>query len=74
MDKQGINPNDQEHIDLFLENPDNRELYNLAQFTQEEEHFETHGVMQLDEFKEEKIAHVVCLFSHGNHDVLKSSY
>lgn len=53
MDKQGINPNDQEHIDLFLENPDNRELYNLAMFTKEEESFEINGLMQLDEFNEE---------------------
>lgn len=27
MDKQGINPKDSEHLSLFLENLENRELY-----------------------------------------------
>lgn len=30
MDKQGINPKDPEHLALFLENLENKELYDWA--------------------------------------------
>lgn len=72
MDKQGINPNDQEHIDLFLENPDNRELYYLAQFSKEETEFDEHGFLILEEY--EGIPHVVTILANPNHDSLKASY